>query len=283
MTAAAVQDFKRYRLSLVQRIPMLLFGLLLLEAATAIGSAIYFLVTQVSWQTRYGDKTTVLLYLKDTWDRLPVHVDNWLHVTWFGTSQVAPEWWVTARHDARHVLIGFIAALLVGAVTIPLKNRKRATVGHMLLSVPLAFFAAMATAAALIAFFIFAAPFMEHVGTTTHNSFVQNLVGKGTLQLTIIGFVSGFVAKTILKPTFDTIQLLSLEGKIAQGDDEQWWWKFVYPPNYRHRYRYLCETGHTVEKHNPVIGFALTFGSPLGVLLLGIGVWLLYFGPASHV
>lgn len=279
---APPDTLKQYKLSLVQRIPMILWTVFCVFAATCIGSAIYFLVTQVSWQTKYGDKTTVIMYWKDAWDRLPVHVDNLLGVTWFGHTQTTPEWWYTARHDVRHVMIGFIAALLVGAITIPIKNRKRVSPLRMAISVPIAFFVAMIVAAGMIVVMNYITPFMAHIGTTTNNPLVSNYIGKGTLQLTLIGVVAGISAKTILKPTFYTLQLMSLEGKLVQGDVEQWWWKFVYPPNYRNRYRYLQETGHTVERHNPVLGFVLTFGAPLALFLLGVGVWLLYFGPAAH-
>lgn len=273
---------KEYKLSLTQRIPMLLTMVLLLEVATAVGSAIYFLFTQVSWQTRYGNKTTTILFLKDAWDRLPVHIDNALHVSWFGTSQVEPSWWVTARHDTRHVMIGFIAALLVGAVTIPLKNRKRATTLRMVLSVPAAFVVALVVAGGMIVAMNYVTPFMSHIGTTTGNPIVSNLIGKGTLQLTIIGVVAGIAAKTVLKPTFDTIQLMSIERNIAQGDTEKWWWKIVYPPNYRNRFKYLVDTGHECEVGNRWLGLVLTVGAPFFVFLLGVGIWLLYFGPAAH-
>lgn len=275
-------QLKKYKLSLVQRIPMILWTVVCVISATAIGSAIYFLVTQVSWQTRYGNKTTIIMYNKDLWDRLPVHIDNWLHVTWFGTSQVAPEWWYNARHDVRHVIIVVIAALLIGAITIPIKPRKRASGLKMALSVPLAFIVALATAGVMIVLMNYVTPFLAHWGTTTNNPLVSNYLGKGTLQLTVIGIVSGIAAKAVLKPTFDTLQLMSLEGKLAQGDVEQWWWKFVYPPNYVNRFRYLKDCGHEVKRHNPVIGFFLTFGSPVFVFLLGVGIWLLYIGPAKH-
>lgn len=282
---SAVPDkaaLKQYRLSFVQRIPMIIWTFAVLEAATAVASAAYFLFTQVSWQTRYGTKTTTLFYAKDMWDRLPVHFDNRFGVAWFGHTQVEPSWWVTARHDTRHVMIGFLVALLIGAITIPIKNRKRATPAKMILSVPVAFFVAMIVAGGMIALFNYLAPFLSHIGTTTNNTFVQNLIGKGTLQLTIIGLVAGYAAKTVLKPTFDTIQLMSLERNIAQGDTEKWWWKIVYPPNYRNRFKYLVESGHECHVGSRWLGLVLSLGAPIFTLFLGVGVWVLYFGPAAH-
>ena len=34
---------------------------------------------------------------------------------------------------------------------------------------------------------------------------------------------------------------------------------------------------------NSWLGVTLTLATPVIVLLLGVGVWVLYFGPASHV
>lgn len=274
---------KQYGLDKSERVDMLLRGAVFTQFAIPIASSVYFLVTQVRYMVGYQRSVVTLLSLKDTWDRLPIHVENLFGTHWFGRSQKAPVWWIIARHDARHVMIGFIAVLLIGAVTVGLKERKRASKAHMLWSVPVAFVAALATAGVLIAFFIYVAPVVKQLGTTSGNSYLQNLVGKGTIQLTLIGVAAGFAAKAVLKRTFDTIQLMSLERNIAQGAREHWWWKIVYPPTYRKRFRYLKACGNKGNLHNRALGIALAVSSPILAFLLGFGIWLLYFGPAAQV
>ncbi|MDH2445131.1 hypothetical protein QDR37_14350 [Amnibacterium sp. CER49] len=273
---------RQYGLDKFERLEMLVWGLVLTQVAIPIGSAIYFLTTQTRYMVGFQGKIYTVLYLKDAWDRLPIHIEDLFGARWFGPSQKAPAWWVIARHDARHVLIGFIAVLLVGAITVGFKNRERASRAHMVLSIPLAFLAALATAGVLIAFFIYAAPAVDSLGTTSGNPYLQNLVGKGTIQLTIIGVAAGFAAKAVLKRTFDTLQLMSLERNLAQGAQERWWWKLVYPPNYRKRFEYLQASGDRGSQHSRWLGAVLATSAPILTLLLVFGVWVLYFGPAAH-
>lgn len=276
---------KQYKLSKSERLDMLIRGLLLSQVAVFIGSSIYFifLQTQLRWSYPKGKMKFFNLYWADLWDRLPIHVEHLFGAHWFGASQAAPAWWVTARHDFRHVLIGVLAALLIGAITVGLKRRKRASVTHMVLSVPAALVVAIIVATALILFFDWATPFMKHFGVSTGNPYVENLVGKGTIQLTLIGIVTGiFVKRFVLARTFDTVQLMSLERNIDQGSTEKWWWKYVYPPNYRKRFKYLIASGHQCLPHNRWLGITLSVCAPILLFWLGFGIWLLYFGPAAH-
>jgi hypothetical protein len=273
---------KKYHLTTSERLQMIVWIALLSQVAEAIGSSGYFLSTQVGYQAKYGTTTVTLFYLKDTWDRLPIHVQNLFHAHWFGVTQQAPLWWITARHDARHVLIGFVAATLIGSITIGLKRRKRASTRRMLLSVPTALVVAIAVAAILILLFAYVTPFVNHFGVTTGNPFLRDLIGKGTIQLTIIGFAAGFASKACQKRTFDTIQLMSLERNISQGDSERWWWKFVYPPNYRNRFRLLVAEKHESQVHSRWLGLVLTLGAPFMLFLFVFGIYLTYWGPASH-
>jgi hypothetical protein len=280
--------FKKFGLSKRQRAIMLAFGLALAQVASPIGSACYFLWTQAHYLISYPEAngtngSLVNVQLKDSWDRLPVHIDNLIGVNWFGTAvhQTAPLWWVVARHDFRKVLIGFIAALLIGAVTVGLKKRKRRTPAEMVMSVPVALVAAGLTAGALIAAFTKLLPVLTHVGVVSSNPWLSEWLGRGQVELLVIGFLSGMTAKMILARTFDTIQLMSLERNISQEATERWWWKFVYPPNYRNRFDLLVENGYECEAHSRWLGLTLTFGAPVLMFLAGFGIWLNYFGPAA--
>ena len=278
---------KQFGLSKTQRLQMLAWGNVLAQVAVPVGSACYFLLTQAHYLVSYPEPdgtsgSLVNVWLKDTWDRLPVHIDNFIGVNWFHTAnQLAPLWWVTARHDFRKVLIGFIAALLIGAVTVGLKNRRRATPVRMIASVPLALAAAGVTAGVLIALFARVTPAVTHFGIGGNMPWVSEWIGRGQVELLVIGFASGWPAKMILARTFDTVQLMSIERNMAQGTTEQWWHKLVYPPNYRQRMKLLKAAGHEPELHSRWLGLTLTIGAPVFAFLAAFGVWLNYFGPAA--
>ena len=273
---------KKYHLTPLQRVLMIAWASALSQIAIFVGSAMYFLTTQVSYEAGYGSSTVTLLSLKDPWDRLPIYVENLFHASWFGSSQAAPAWWVVARHDFRHVLIGFLAALLIGAITVGLKKRKRASTAHMVLSVPLALMVAGLVSAVMIVVFDKVFPFVNKLGFVTNNPYLSDFLGKDTVQLTVVGVIAGIAAKRVLARTFDTIQLLSLERNMAQDPNQKWWWRFVYPPNYRRRFDYLVASGHESGLHSKWLGMVLAFGGPVLVGLLAFGLWLDLLGPAAH-
>jgi hypothetical protein len=272
--------FRKYKLNRQQKFEMIFAGLVLSQLASPVGSAIYFLVTQVSYQAKYKNTVTTLWYLRDTWNRLPVHVENVLHAHWF-TGQAAPSWWVTARHDARHVLIGFLITLMVSALTVGLRERKRASGRYMLASIPVALLVAAPVAAGAILFFVKIFPQLSRVGFVAGFPWLTEWLGKGSIQLTITGILAGFPARRVLARTMDTLQLVSLEKKLASNATPRWWWRWVYLPNYRNRYAYLKAADHQPEHHGKTLGVVIALASPVFFFLLGFGIWLLYFGPAK--
>jgi hypothetical protein len=279
---------RSYKLTKAQRIEMLGRGVLFTNFAIPIGSAIYFLFTQVKYQTQYRSTTMTLLYLKDTWDRLPIHLRNLVGAHWWGDTQAEPTWWVVARHDFRHVLIGVIAVLLVGGFGIGLKPRKARGVGQMLISIPLAFLAASVVAGALI--YLFAqhqvAEAFDHVSAGSGVPYVQDVIGKGVIQLTVIGVFAGLAARKVLARTFYTLQGMSIDRNIAQGESLTGWKRVVYPATYRNRFHMteaLRDRGkHEVQLGSAWLGVTISLITPIMLFLLGYGVYLLYFGPASH-
>jgi hypothetical protein len=285
---------KQFGLSKWERVEMLVRGVVLSQFAVPIGSFLYFLWFQMHYQVTYlnPDGTTgsyFNVWLKDPWDRLPIHIDNLLHVGLFAPLGTVnePMWWVDARHDLRKVLIGFIVTLLIGAITVGFKKRKRASVRHMALSVPLAFLAAGVTAGLLIWGFLNLPHRVSSLGTGNNITYVSDYVGSGQLELLIIGIVSGLVAKIFLARTFDTLQLMSIERNIAQGDVIKGWKKVLYGANYRKRFAYLQgrvnEGSYQADVGHPWIGILLVTLTPAMLFLLAGGIWLLYLGgPASH-
>jgi hypothetical protein len=277
---------RKYKLSKVQLAIMAVYGLVLAQLAVPIGSAIYYLGTQVSYkaQAKGGQDITIIGSADkpgDWWDRLPNHLQNIFGNQMFGiTSPARPKLWITASHDIRHVLIGTIVGLLVGSLTVGLKRYPRLKPWQMALSVPAAFLTAILVATGLITFFtvVGAGDALNKWGVSTGNQFVAGWVGSGTLLVTVIGVVSGIAAKKVLAPTFSTVQLFSLEDRIGEGRKVPKW----FPPNYRRRHDYLVASGHECKSHGKYMGVFLAFIIPVLFLLAAYGVYLLYFGPASH-
>lgn len=268
--------FNQFKLNTKQKLIMFGRKLSAAQAAAPIASSVYFIPSQTAWY--YPKKNFTLFYLGDTWDRLPVHIQNLLGHPVFGIhGQMAPFWWETARHDTRRFLIGFFVVLIAGIVGVSFKDRKRAGTLRMLLSVPAAFLAASVVAAPLI---WVAATQMSGWGITTSNPWLNDWIGKG-LPLLIIGALSGIPARLILARTFETLQLISLEKKQAEQDVEKWWWKIVYPETYRNHYDYLINSGHVPEPHGKLMGMLMAFSTPFWLFLLGFGIWNLYFGFAA--
>jgi hypothetical protein len=282
---------KQFGLSKWGRVEMLVRGAVLSQFAVPIGSFLYWLVlqthSQVTYQNSDGSTSSFIsVGFKDSWDRAPIHIDNLLHRGLFAPLGTVnePMWWVDARHDLRKVLIGFIVTLLIGAITVGFKKRERASVRHMALSVPKAFLAAGATAGILIWGFLNLPHDVSNLGALNTVPYVRDYIGSGQLELLVIGIVSGLVAKIFLARTFDTLQLMSIERNIAQGDEIVGWKKFLYGANYRNRYalyqKRVNDGSYRVEIGHPWIGALLITLTPAMLFLLGGGIWLLYFGPA---
>lgn len=281
---------RQYGLTKFERVMMYLWGTGFTQVAIPIGSALYYLITQERYLVESpGGQPFTLFYLKDTWDRLPIHVANLFHAAWFHGSQIAPSWWVTARHDTRHVGIVITGIVLIGAFLIivkPGKEPKPVTGKQMVLAVFLALIGALATTALMILLVTKGIHVLNNVGLVTGNPYLSELLGKGTLQLTLIGIPPGIVAKKILRRTFATLQLMSIENNLTRGVSKRRW--RIYPPNYRRRFT-LHQTkanGLRENRENVVHSRALTyvvmFGTPVLALLFGLGFWINYFGPASH-
>lgn len=278
---------KKYKLSKGERGQMIMWGVILAQLAVPIGSAVYYLGTQVSYKTQAKGGQDITIYGSadkpgDWWDRLPNHLQAIFHNQMFGiTSPARPKLWITASHDIRHVIIGFVVGLLVGSLTVGLKKYKRRTAWQMILSVPIAFLAAITTATGLIVILTLAGAgdALNKWGLSTGNAYVASWIGSGALLVTLIGVLSGLVAKRILAPTFSTIQLLSLEDRIGEGRKVPRW----FPANYKRRHGYLIESGHECKSHGKYMGVFLVTIAPFLFALAVYGTYLLSpIGPAGH-
>lgn len=269
----------QYKLTGWQKLEMIARGTALSQVASAIGSAVYYLFTQVKYGTQNaGAPYFTWVGLKDTWDRLPVHVRNLVGAHWF-TGQAVPPWWVTARHDARHVFIGLVAYLLIASLTIGMsrKPRRRVHPFWIAASPVTVMLAAVPGAAAGILLVSKGLPMVMHWGVASGNIWVREWLGKGSWQLTIIGLLAGkFFAQTVFRPVADTIQLTSIEKHITDGDKPKFWWKIVYGPAYMNRHGYLVASRHACPVHSKILGTIMLAGTPVLAFWLGYGIWLKY-------
>lgn len=283
--ATTLDPLSGYKLKPSQRLEMLIRGLILAQIAVPIGSAVYFLVTQVHYLLQYpeadGSSASLInVWLKKPWDNLPVYLDNLFNTGWFA-HMLPPATWDVARHDFRKVLIGFIAFALVGAITVGLKRYKRATWGHVAWTVPTAILATLLTATGLIALSIWSNPVIGSWGASSNLGYVSQFIGSGQLQLILIGALSAVPARLILARCLATVQLLSIDRNIAQGDVVTGIRKYVYPAAYRQRWANEVKEGNQGSLGSRWLGITIAVAAPLLVFLTVFGFWLNNLGPAA--
>lgn len=273
--------FGQFKLSKAQRAEMYVRGFALSQVALYVGSAIYFLVLQRTYGFHDPNGKWNAFGLKDFYDRFPVHVQNLLGTHWFA-SQLAPGWYLTARHDFRHFLIGMLVTLMVGSLTIGLSRKVRkcsdwGIFGRLLLA-PVA---AAPVAAVLIGLFAWFLPHVAHwdvsqAGVAVGGTFGQWL-GRGAWQVTLIGIAAGLAMRVILHPAFDRIQLISLEKKLAAGWNPGFRHRVIYGSAYVNRYELLCAEKHDPEQHGMWLGLLSSVSGFLFLVFLGWGIWLNFF------
>lgn len=286
--------FRQYRLDKSERFWMTLRGIIMSQLANPVGSAVYFLTTQVAYQTKYS--TTVITWwsLKDPWDRLPIHLQNGLNalgarIHWFH-SQDAPPTWVVARHDFRYVMIGALAVLMVKSVTVGLGKRDRKPVSNWRIITSPITIPAVAIICAIpgILFFTHVWPGIARHGLLDSNPYFGNWTGAGKWQLVLIGITAGLGAKLLFTPVAASLQLVSIDKKLIAGVHPRRWWGQVYGPAYVKRFEFLrasmsspAADRHTPIEHGRALGVFLTVSALLFTVFLAFGIWLRYFGPAK--
>lgn len=274
--------FRKYQLSRKQKLVMIIWGLVLSQLASPIGNWLYFFFVQLKFPVLYpkGNAQYADWYLADLWDRAPVHIQNalaLLSVTVHWTNGVtAPAWWVADRHLGRYILIGLTGTLLIRSLLVGIKPHKRVSTFRILTS-PLAVLAVVVPLAGLLIWGTDALN-ITNSGTLISNSWAADFLERGHWQGVVIGIIIGVAAKRVFDPVAATIQLISIENHLHKT--EQWWWRYVYLPNWLQRYRYLKATGHKPEEHGKWLGIVLALALPFLLAAMCLGFWLKYAGPA---
>jgi hypothetical protein len=243
----------RIHLRLVQQ---LIWWFVAANAGAYIISAIYYLVTQVHWQS--GGHT--VLYLRPAWNGL------------FKTS-----WWRVARHDIRDVYEGALATLFVRSLLANWKKKYTERVGAFrLITAPLLI--VVATLPLVIAgiwVVNFAGPWIWH--HTLHHrvlhlsmhlpQWLATFLSTWNWQPLIIGIIAGLVVHRLYRPIGNTVQLFFIERAVARaratGRIPLWVRRPIAPPVVRERFAWMMENDVPVEKH----GVWITIITPLMTLI----------------
>jgi hypothetical protein len=286
----------------------IVWGVVIGHIVKWIGNALYFLV----WQVRYGVgyKSTMFTgSLKDTWDRLPVHIMNLL-----GThpalvpDQAAPLWWITWRHDIRDVGIALFATLAVAFMfTKPKYEMDDApSLRRYVVAVPLALLAALAVIVPL-GLLAWKLPWLTHHGFSVPASYgalaseVNGFIAAGTWITALMGIAGGLVAKPIIKRVADDIQWFFAErsaGKIIskhQGDRAGLLGglnsalsgtvlrndRVLGTPAHRARVRWIIRNRPDTQPRSPILARVLLAAGALVLPVAALGAWLTLWGPAA--
>jgi hypothetical protein len=254
----------------------------------------YFAAFQVRYLVGYGKGTWTVWYLKDAWDRLPVHVANLLGQPWFQT-QAEPLWWITWRHDIRDVTIAVVATIIVELMFAKPKYPVDDNPGLRvyLTSVPLAIGAALVPIAA-VGVLAWKVPWLlqhgyavpAHYGTVA--SEVNGWVAAGIWITVLMGILGGIVAKRVIQRVADDIQWFLAERSAAKirsssGLNALRGERVLGTPAHRARVHWLLDhvTLSGLPARNPWIVRGLLVLGFFTLVFAGAGAWLNLAGPAA--
>jgi hypothetical protein len=258
----------------------------------------YFAAFQVRYAVGYGQGTWTVWYLKDWWDRLPVHVQNALNglgwrVHWFST-QNEPLWWITWRHDIRDVTIAVVATIIVELMFAKPKYPVDDNPGLRvyLVSVPLALLAALVPIA-LIGVLAWKVPWLLQHGYRVPASYgaaaseVNGWIEAGTWITVAMGVAGGLVAKRIIQRVADDVQWFFAErsaGKIrAESALSLTGSRVIGTPAHRKRVHWLLDnvTLDELPSRSPWLVRGLLIAGFFAVAFAAAGAWLNLVGPAA--
>ena len=256
------------------------------------GNFSYFATWQVRYAVGYGKTLFTVWYLKDFWDRLPVHIENLFGTHWFA-GQAAPEWWVTSRHDIRDVGIALFATI----VTLLIFSKPRhaaddkVPVRVYLTSVPKAL-AAAAVPIAAVAVLAWRVPWLlrhgwqipAHYGALA--SEVNGWIAAGTWITVAMGIAGGLAAKPHIRRVADDVQWFIAErsaGKIADTSGlNRLRTRVIGTPAHRRRVHWLLDhPDHVLPARNPWLVRGLLAAGFLTLAFAAAGAWLTLWGPAA--
>jgi len=251
----------------------------------------YFATWQVRYGVGYGKTTFTVIYWKDFWDRLPVHIENLLGASWF-TGQQAPQWWVTWRHDIRDVGIAVIATIIVRLLFAKPKYPAgdHPGWGVYLTRVPLAIGAALVPVA-LIGLLAWQLPWLLQHGLTVPARYgvlaseVNGWVAAGTWITMAMGIAGGLVASRIMQRVADDVQWFFAERSAAKIRDESRLafaqGRVIGTPAHRARVRWLLVNEPELPARNAWLVRALLVVALFAIIFAGAGAWLNLAGPAA--
>jgi len=252
----------------------------------------YFAAFQVRYAVGYGQGLWTVLYLKDPWDRLPVHASNLLGYHW--ASQAAPAWWVAWRHDIRDVGIAVIATIIVRLLFAKPKYPADDNPGlkAYLTRVPLAIGVALIPIA-VIGVLAWKVAWLQQHGLEVPARFgvlaseANGWVAAGTWITVAMGIAGGLAATKVVQRIADDIQWFFAERSAAkvrstQGLNALRGDKVIGTPAHRFRTHWLLDhvTLAGLPSRNPWLVRGLLVIGFLVMAAAGAGAWLNLAGPA---
>jgi hypothetical protein len=275
----------------------LIWGAVIAHLVKWAVSFAYFATFQVRYLVGYGKGTWTVWYLKDWWDRLPVHIQNALNgigwrVRWF-SSQNEPLWWITWRHDIRDVTIAVVATIIVELMfakpKYPVDDAPSWKV--YVTSIPLAIGAALVPIA-IVGVLAWKVPWLLQHGYAVPSGYgpwaseANGWIAAGTWITVLMGILGGIAAKRIIQRVADDIQWFIAErsaGKIRSntGLSKLRGTRVIGTPAHRLRVRWLLENKPDLPARNPwLVRTLLGVGFFAGAFAIA-GAWLNIWGPAA--
>lgn len=299
MTAAATAtrraEIPRIKLLSGKGLEMIAWSFVIAHLVKWAIDALYYLFVQCRWYlpSPPGSKPFTVWYLKDSWDRAPVHISNLLGLHWFGGSQVAPEFWVTDRHYARDVLIGLVVGVIITFLFIKPHHPEDADVSPWayVWSVPKAILWAV-PGIAIVAALAWKLPWLHNHGFYVHGGSalaneINGYVMAGTWVAVAMGVAGSQVfARFANRKAADAAQWFYAERSAAvirsnTGLGKLRGTRVIGTASHRVRVHWLLDNNITVQPHSVWSVRILTFVMGVGVLLAGYGAYLTLAGAAA--
>jgi hypothetical protein len=286
-------DLPKIKLWSLLGLESILWGVVIAHLVKWAVSFVYFITFQVRYLVGYGKGTWTVWYLKDWWDRLPVHVANLLGQPWF-KGQSEPLWWITWRHDIRDVTIAVVATIIVELMFSKPKYPVDDNPGWKVYvtRVPLAILAALVPIA-LVGVLAWKVPWLLQHGYAVPASYgpvaseVNGWIAAGTWITVAMGILGGIAAKRVIQRVADDIQWFVAERSAAKIRDDTGLNKLrgtrvIGTPAHRLRVHWLLDHPEiTLPPRNPwLVRILLGAGFFAGAFAIA-GAWLNIWGPAA--
>lgn len=284
-------DIPRIRLLSWMGLETVIWSVVISHLVQWAGNFAYFAAWQVRYAVGYGKTLFTIWYLKDFWDRLPVHISNLLGSHW--ASQAAPLWWVTDRHLIRNVGIVLVATIIVQFMFTKPKHPAddQISLGRYIASVPLAL-AAAAVPIAAVGILAWQLPVLMHHGVEIPARFgglaseVNGWLAAGTWIALVMGILGGIAAKRAVKRPADDVQWFIAErsaGHIhsTSGLDRLRGTRIIGTPIHRTRVRWLLKNKPDLPERSPWLVRILLAAGGIALAFAAAGAWLTLFGPAA--